>query len=42
MYFNDQMFQLCVQVGTEHTLAGWLVHLCCNNSLMMAPWCWNM
>jgi hypothetical protein len=23
-------------------LAGWLVHLCCNNSLKMAPRCRNM
>ena len=22
-------------------LAGWLVHVCCNNSLVMAPWCRN-
>ena len=25
-----------------YVLAGWHVHLCCNNSLMMAPRCRNM
>jgi len=29
------------QVGFMHILAGWLVHLCCNNSLIMAPQCRN-